>query len=436
MTKKEAKAIADYRRRRIQRLRARFDADEEENGNNAGGGKGGHGNTKLPFGLCRREGITVDPKWTPKDAWNALEGKGYSAKESYAELRKSGTVTKKGGPSAKMKSQRMQTAGIPSAMRTGAGLKKFTAFNLAFKEMEMEEHISDFVANAGAVMGGGYGQIADFSLAKTRVGGGDQLKVWHNSITGAVVKARLSVPDLNKVPEQYRESEARTFAHELVHYMNLCQRPDKGYGDFTDTDDALSEAVRNARDKVHKGGIDTSTAKVISYLHDMSEQWKKTRREYNSETKRLSTELNDKWMKRSEELGERGKLPMDEYKQYKKEKNELEAKRTEELEWINGSFGDGATALSNMYDAITFGRLKDKGAAWFGHGTSYFKGNEKTVKNEMLSIYVELHMCRDKKFLNMFRQDQPELAKALDQTVRTMLQRGKVEGYWKESEER
>ena len=90
MEKSRAKAIADYRRRRIQRLRARFDDDNDEN--NAPAPAGGHGNTKLPFGLCRREGIKVDPTWTPKDAWNALEGKGYSAKEAYKELKETGKV--------------------------------------------------------------------------------------------------------------------------------------------------------------------------------------------------------------------------------------------------------------------------------------------------------------------------------------------------------
>ena len=412
-----AKAIKAYRRRRIQRLRARFDVEEENNGN--GGKKGGHGNTKIPFGLCQREGITVDPKWTPHDAWEALEGKGYSAKGTYAELKKTGTVSGKGTSAAKMKSQRIQTEGIPYALRTGAGLKKFTAFNETFKNMEMEEHISDFMANMGTVMDGGFGQVKDFDLSKTRPGAGDQLKVWTNTISGAIVKARLSVPDLNKVPEQYRESEARTFAHELVHYMNLCQRSDRKYGDYTDNDANLTEAVRNASKK----GVGED---VRSFLEETSKKWKQVSDEHNAETKRLYKELNDKWMKRTEELGTRGSLPTDEYKQYKKERNAMEAKRQEEFDWIKGSFGDGAAAFSNMYDALTFGKFRDSHTAWYGHGSSYFRGDEKKVKNEMLSIYVELHMCKDKKYLNMFRADQPDLAKALDGTITEMLRRGRM----------
>lgn len=58
----------------------------------------GHGNTRLPFGLCKREGIEIDPDWTPKDAWAALAGKGYSAAEAYKQLKESGHVSKPSSP--------------------------------------------------------------------------------------------------------------------------------------------------------------------------------------------------------------------------------------------------------------------------------------------------------------------------------------------------
>lgn len=88
-----AKVIEKYRIRRSKRLLSRFDDDEE----NSSGGKrgGGHGNTKIPFGLCQREGIEINPKWTPKDAWDALAGKGYSASDVYKELRETGKVAPK-----------------------------------------------------------------------------------------------------------------------------------------------------------------------------------------------------------------------------------------------------------------------------------------------------------------------------------------------------
>ena len=76
----------DYRR-----ARARYD-EKQDDGEDTGGN---HGNTRIPFGLCRREGIKVRPGWTPKDAWKALEGKGYSVSEVYKELKKTGKVSEK-----------------------------------------------------------------------------------------------------------------------------------------------------------------------------------------------------------------------------------------------------------------------------------------------------------------------------------------------------
>ena len=67
----------------------RMDADEDED---TGGGN--HGNTRIPFGLCQREGIEIGKDWTPEDAWKALEGKGYSPDEVYKNLKETGKATK------------------------------------------------------------------------------------------------------------------------------------------------------------------------------------------------------------------------------------------------------------------------------------------------------------------------------------------------------
>lgn len=84
-------AVKRYRLRRAKRLQSRFDADEDEEGS---GGR--HGNTRIPYGLCQREGISIQSGWTPRDAWEALEGKGYNVQESYKSLRKTGSTGKSG----------------------------------------------------------------------------------------------------------------------------------------------------------------------------------------------------------------------------------------------------------------------------------------------------------------------------------------------------
>ena len=93
----ERKRILDYQKRREKRLKDRglvlyknrfdffrtdADGDEENNQQNSGS----HGNTRLPFGLCRRYGIEIGKDWTPKDAWDALKGKGVTPEGAYERL--------------------------------------------------------------------------------------------------------------------------------------------------------------------------------------------------------------------------------------------------------------------------------------------------------------------------------------------------------------
>lgn len=49
----------------------------------------GPGNTGLPFGLCKKYGIALPPKATPRDAWNALKHKtGLTPEQVYRDLKK------------------------------------------------------------------------------------------------------------------------------------------------------------------------------------------------------------------------------------------------------------------------------------------------------------------------------------------------------------
>ena len=86
--------IIAFAQRRAARLDARgyrADApDEEQENNQEGGGDSGgsHGNTRLPFGLCKRFGIEIDPSWGPREAWDALAGKGITPAGAYEKLKK------------------------------------------------------------------------------------------------------------------------------------------------------------------------------------------------------------------------------------------------------------------------------------------------------------------------------------------------------------
>lgn len=93
-----SKAVRRYKKRRQARLDARKIRLDDDNENMTGPKRGGgHGNTKIPFGLCQREGIEIQPGWTPKDAWEALEDKGYNPGEVYKNLKATGKAGNSGG---------------------------------------------------------------------------------------------------------------------------------------------------------------------------------------------------------------------------------------------------------------------------------------------------------------------------------------------------
>ena len=82
--------VEKYRARRSRRIaerKKRMDDEEEANngGNNGGKKSGGHGNTRLPYGLCRRYGIEIEKGWQPRDAWEALSGKGVTPEEEFGK---------------------------------------------------------------------------------------------------------------------------------------------------------------------------------------------------------------------------------------------------------------------------------------------------------------------------------------------------------------
>ncbi|MCD8201936.1 MAG: DUF1073 domain-containing protein [Clostridia bacterium] len=51
-----------------------------------------HGNTRLPFGLCKEFSIDLPEGAAPRDAWDALRGKGIKPTDVYTELEKTGNT--------------------------------------------------------------------------------------------------------------------------------------------------------------------------------------------------------------------------------------------------------------------------------------------------------------------------------------------------------
>lgn len=91
------KDIANYRAKRKSRMderKARFDFEVGVYPPDETGDKEGHGNTRLPYGLCKAAGIDTEGM-TPADAWSALEDKtGIKADKAYDKLEKDGDAKK------------------------------------------------------------------------------------------------------------------------------------------------------------------------------------------------------------------------------------------------------------------------------------------------------------------------------------------------------
>ena len=85
-----AKNIPANLKGRTFRLKPPEGGAASEGGEEAGDGKRGHGNTRLPYGLCKKYGIDVPPGTTPYEAWELLKGKGVNPKEEYRKLKERG----------------------------------------------------------------------------------------------------------------------------------------------------------------------------------------------------------------------------------------------------------------------------------------------------------------------------------------------------------
>ena len=85
-------SIARYKERRKKRRESRYDFEVGEFPPDEPGDKKSHGNTRLPYGLCKSAGIDTTGM-TPSEAWKALEGEtGVGAKEAYGKLEKYGSA--------------------------------------------------------------------------------------------------------------------------------------------------------------------------------------------------------------------------------------------------------------------------------------------------------------------------------------------------------
>lgn len=157
--------ITSFQKRRNERLKKRgidsakkvydpfrMDAPEDDSDNNNNQKSGGsHGNTRLPFGLCKRFGIEIGADWGPREAWDALAGKGITPDGAYERLKKGedpgtpdmGEEEKKPSVNITHEGTRYKVVGAHSAdeVEKMVGYKKWVLTGRLPGESEMEEDV-------------------------------------------------------------------------------------------------------------------------------------------------------------------------------------------------------------------------------------------------------------------------------------------------------
>ena len=89
----------------------------------------------MPFGLCKRYGITLPKGATPRAAWDALKGKGVSRTEIYAKIREKGKAPKSDISTEPIKQEEVKNTAVAETEKP----KKKTSRE-RFVEWKKEEH--------------------------------------------------------------------------------------------------------------------------------------------------------------------------------------------------------------------------------------------------------------------------------------------------------
>lgn len=412
----DAKAVEQYRIRRDARINGRMDADGDDENSNNGGGKrgGGHGNTKLPFGLCQREGIKIDPKWTPSDAWGALEGKGYSAGEVYKEIKTTGKVSKKGSTKTKKPPTRIEESHFLPEMTTKTYRKNTMAFADYVSEHCDDGNITEFFSSA---VGDGAKRPSKFAVK--RLSGADGACV---AYTRDLREIDLNIPNFSSIKDESTKAQAiRTFAHEYTHLLDMFARGEHG-DHFT----GMSKKIEEELDKAKSKGVGEEAAKVFRDYNEvydkMKEDYAKKERSFDLDyAKEKFGDNFPEWLKEdgswNYSLGWRA---WESYKPEMKKYQSVRKKAAKELaqkeSFNRRKLMDGATNLQGIYDSIFGGELRDKKVVRYGHSLKYFRDDKENRAVEAIADYVALK-ATSSKYADMFVRDHPGLASAFDDAI-------------------
>lgn len=312
------------------------------------------------------------------------------------------------GSSGRSSVSRIKADRLPPVFSRGSGKKVVKSFNSYLPKVELPKNISDMFENSDAIINGRSGDVFDpnntINVRAAGIGQQHQIVVYQRKSSGLVGQVDLHVPDVNAVSEEDRWIAAGIYAHEWLHYVNLCASNGSGYSSYSDSDAALTDSISAAG--LSPNNISDKIKEVL--VRDRSDGLE-AHREVVKKYRAMEQDAIDSYHS--------GKASADAVnKQLKKMRSE----RKKELEIATRRAGGGAAAFSGLYDALMYGRGMESKICLFGHSTNYFWRNSNRVKDEALASYVQLYFSPNKEYLRMFREDQPEIARELDKCIEGM----------------
>lgn len=423
----EARAVEQYRQRRESRMKQRFDDGEEDrnnggnNGGNRGGnGGGGHGNTRIPFGLCQREGIKVDPSWSPKDAWDALKGKGYSAQETYAELKKTGKVPGKKSAKAKKPPTKIEERHFPDAMVSKTYRKNTMEMAKFVNEHCDDGNITEFLSMAT----GKNAKLPGVVTCHRSTGGeGCAVTSTLDARTRVPQKTDIYVPLLSSYKDEHEKEEAvRSFVHEWTHFLDISARGKDAYGHFSGSRKELMDAINT----FDESKISDEAKKAFDEFNGIGDEMRKSFEGTFRKDARMAAaegmfgEDHNKWPHWiNPETGLVQDIYHADWSLYKKYKSAVR-KNEKQLFYAykrkHRAIMDGVSALQGIYDSLSGGQLRKKDVVRYGHAVSYYDKEPENKAIEALADYVALKATRPE-ILGIFERNFPDIAGALEGTV-------------------
>jgi len=228
--------------------------------------------------------------------------------------------------------------------------------------------------------------------------------------TGKYAEVTLTIPKLN--PKLNITGAVSTTLHEQMHLIDLLSSSDPS--SFNSKWGSVANAKLVTAFKQSSSSMSSGIKGLFDTFHEQNKIIRNAlQKQYDEGMAELRKSLIPNGM-----FGAGSN-----YKEYKKKSNSL-WKNLMENEYDYQSrnlLGGGVSALMDIYDALSGGTYRDTGVVQYGHGSSYYRNENKRVE-ETLANYGALSILRPD-LVSMLAEDKPELVGALDEHIKLMLER-------------